>query len=255
MPWARASVLDRHIECPAASHLPRLDRGNWTPGYLSKGVFVAPTVFEDKDSTAADWGTAMHAAKAGAPDAADPWLSWAEPVREQLWPSHLGEHEVSVSYDCRTREVELYRSVSEDERTAWKNSRGPDCITGTCDWWARLPSGEPWVCDLKTGWQKPLTAKTAQNLFYLTCLMKQPENEKWVTGRSSLCHCPRPKRGDDPEFTRNGLWKQVTRTELEAFEDELHWAWIRANGFNPAARPGAHCKYCPSALVCDRAND
>src|SRR5678815_5624886 len=178
MPWARASALSRHLECPAASHLPILDRGTWFQGYLAKGTLVAPPGREDvfisppeDDSSAADRGTAMHAAKANVPEAQDPWLEWVEPHRERLWPNRLGEHEVTVSWNCRTKSLELYRSDVEQARTDWKMAQPDDCVVGTCDWWAQLPSGEPWIDDLGTGWC-PKDPLSAQNLFYLMCRMK-----------------------------------------------------------------------------------
>jgi PD-(D/E)XK nuclease superfamily len=256
MPWARASSLDRHIACPAASHLPMYDRGKWSPSYLNAGaLFTAPNVeVADKDNSAAEWGTAMHDAKANNSAAQDPWLGWMDPYREKLWPSRLGEHEVTVAYNCRTRELERFHSEIEDERTAWKLARSVDCIVGSCDWWGQLPTGEPWIDDLKTGWQKP-EVTTPQTLFYLMCRMKGEGAKTWDVGRASISWCPRKALKAGEEFqppTRDGLWRQVTRLELEAFEDELHWAWVRVTGLNPQAKPGPHCKYCPSMAVCDK---
>lgn len=263
MPWARASALERHLECPAASHLPQYDRGQWQPGYLIPAghLFKAPVVpVHDRSTVAADWGTAMHAAKAGAPEAQDPWLTWMEPHRETLWPNHLGEHELAVAYDCRHRTVELFRSPSEDRRTEWKMAQGRDCVVGTADWWGQLPTGEPWVDDLKTGWSKPENPTPAM-LFYLMCRMKQEDAIKWDRGRSSITWWPRRagKLDEDGnldigEPTRDGLWKQITRMVIETFEEELHHAWVRAVGLNPEPRPGGHCEWCPSAAVCDKAN-
>lgn len=272
MPWARASALDRHIECPAASHLPRFDEGKWEPGYLipANHLLVAPTktpaghplVMEDKDPSTANWGSAMHSAKAGAPDAQDPWVSLMAPHRDILWPTQLGEHEVSVSWDCRTKSFELFRHPNEDARTAWKMSRNRDCVVGTADWWGRLPSGEPWIDDLKTGWQEP-DVSTYSMMFYMMVRMKQEDALPWQTGRNSICWWARPEKKKDDEGnetmdygepTRDGLWRQVTRIQLDAFEEELHWAWVRAVGTNPQPRPGAHCYWCPSSSVCEKAN-
>lgn len=264
MPWARASALDRHLECPAASHLPQLDRGVWRPGYLIPAghSFVPPvTPIEEKDSSAADWGTAMHAAKAGAPDAQDPWLVWMAPRRDKLWPNHLGEHEVAVSYNCRTRSVQLFRAPTEEARTDWKMAQDQDCVVGTADWWGALPTGEPWIDDLKTGWAPPDVVSNPM-LFYMMCRMKQEDAIPWDRGRMSITWWPRRAAKEDEdgnldigEPSRDGLWKQVTRMVLDTFEEELHRAWVRAVGLNPAPRPGGHCLWCPSASVCDRANE
>lgn len=255
MPWARASSLDRHMICAAASHLPMADRGVWRPGYLSD---IPPDMVlpepEPRDDSAARWGTAVHAAIADAPDASDPWLLWVSPWREKMWPKRLGEHEVSVAYDCSTKKVELFRSTSEDERTDWKMSQGRDCVVGTSDWWAELPAGEPWIDDTKTGWRKPEVMSEA-NLFYLMCRMKfSDRNLGWL----SISWWPRKalKPGEEmPGPSRDGLWRKVSRVQIEEFEEQLHWAWVRATGPNgKLARPGAHCMWCPSALVCDKAN-
>lgn len=265
MPWARASALDRHLECPAASHLPIWDRGAWHRGYLQKGILAQPDLkVEPEDRTAANWGLAMHSAKAGEPDATDPWLTWVDPHRDRLWPPRLGLHEVSVSYDCRTRAVELFLSPEDAARSAWKMSRGDDCVVGTCDWWGDLPgTGEPWVDDLKTGWRKP-ELPSAQVLFYLLCRMQfgsgpeartsplGPDVRPHSTGRVSITHWPRAKEPTEP--SRDGLWRQISEVALSAFAEEIHHAWMRAVGWDPSPRPGSHCLYCPSALVCDRSN-
>lgn len=227
-----------------------LDRGKWQLGYLGKGTLVAPPgPVEPEDTSLADWGTAMHAAKANAPDASDPWLSWVEPHRETLWPSRLGEHEVTVAYDCRHRTIELFRSPSEEARTAWKMSRNDDCLVGTADWWAELPTGEPWIDDLKTGWRR-IELPTNPYMFYLLCRWIEG-GRTWTTGRMSNTWWPRAKEPTEPDRK----WLQVSSVALEAFEEQLHWAWARATGFNPEPRPGLHCSYCPSAGVCPRAND
>lgn len=259
MPWARASSLERHLECGAASHLPRYDRGVWSPGYMlpEGSVFVAPTVRDDRDHSAADWGTAMHAAKALAEDATEPFLSWMEPWREKMWPSHLGQHEACVAYNCKTGEIDtLFGEADEAKRDEWKAEHGTEWVTGTTDWWGTLPSGEPWVDDLKTGWRDPVVVTPAM-LFYGMVRFKY-ENARvevpWETVRLSITHMPRPRKGEDPEPRRKPFWAQVTDTMLLAFEGELKNAWVRATGLKPEARPGDWCQYCPSATVCDRAN-
>lgn len=248
MPWARASALDRHLECSAASWLPRLDRGVWRPGYLQEGVVeLPPPPLEIADTTAADWGTAMHAAKAGTPDSVDPWRSDVEPYREKLWPSRLGVHEQCVAYNCRTREIELGpTNVPHAEADAWKESRDPDCVTGESDWWGELPTADPWVDDLKTGWRTPEVV-TPQTLFYGMIRSRQVgSNVCWL----SITHWPR--KADSP--TREGLWRKVTVVAFDAFEDELLKAWVKATR-GPEARPGPWCQYCPSVAVCPRASE
>jgi hypothetical protein len=154
-------------------------------------------------------------------------------------------HEQCVSYDCRTRAIEVGPANGPvEEANAWKESRGPDCITGTCDWWAVLPSGIPWIDDLKTGWRVPEVV-TPQTLFYLLLRCRLAKaNEGYI----SITHWPR--KSEAP--TREGLWRHVTYVALDAFEDELVGAWVKAVR-GPDARPGPSCQYCPSAHVCDRA--
>lgn len=231
------------------------DRGRWSPGYLNcGGLFVAPeSTPDDRDHSAADWGTAMHAAVAEAPDAQDPWVTWAAPHRERLWPNRLGEHEVSVSWDCATKTYELFRDSNEDRRTEWKFTRNDNCVVGTVDWWGQLPTGEPWVDDLKTGRSEP-DPTSPQILFGLMVRMKEADAVPWSAGRVSHTWGPRTT-SEEWVPSREGLWRQVSRVALDAFEEELHWAWVRTVGMNPAARPGAHCQWCPSNSVCDRANE
>ena len=249
MPWARASALDRHMACPASSHLPRLDRGVWALGYLQTGELVAPPgPIELKDTTAADWGTAMHSAKSNDATASDPWLTLMDPFRDAMWPTALGVHEQAVAYDCRTREVKLGPvNLPVDQMNAWKAAQSDDSVVGTADWWGALPTGEPWIDDLKTGWRTP-EVLTPQMLFYAMCHRLEA---KANSCRVSITHFPRAAS----EPTREGLWRQAGPVTLDNFQDELHHAWVRAVGFNASAKPGPHCHYCASALVCDRAND
>lgn len=252
MPWARSSSLDRHLVCPAASHLPRYSHGKWVPGYLATGDFITPDVVVDEGSrVAADWGTAMHAAKAG--DATEPFATSMEPWRQKLWPDALGVHEQSVSYACSTRRVELLGEPGATllEASAAKEGTAADCVVGSCDWWGQLPTGEPWVDDLKTGWRRP-EVLTPQTLFYALCRMKLPDAADWDTCRISITHWPRGKKGAEP--TRDGLWRQVPRYVIDQFELDMLGAWERATRPNPYPVSGGHCGYCESRFVCPKSN-
>jgi hypothetical protein len=246
MPWARASALHRHLDCPAASWLPRLDRGVWSTGYLALDDQPLPEPPDAlPDTSAADWGTAMHDAKAANAAASEPWLSMVDPVRERLWPADMGVHEQLMAYDCATGKVELGpANVSKEEGDAWKAQWGPSWVVGTTDWWAELPSGEPWIDDLKTGWRTPEVA-TPPMLFYLMCKCKVVGKD---FGRLSITHWP--KRAEAP--TREGLWRQVGPLVLTTFEADLQRAW-RKTMASPESRPGPGCSYCPSAGACDKA--
>jgi hypothetical protein len=246
MPWARASALDRHLECAAASWLPQLDRGVWRPGYLQTGVVDLPAPpTEPENTSAADWGTAMHDAKADRSTACDPWLSDVTPFRDTLWPSALGVHEQCVAYNCRTREVRIGpTNAPHDEANAWKEAQDDDCVTGECDWWGQVPAGDPWIDDLKTGWRTPEVV-TPQTLLYL---MLRCRVAKANLGYISITHWP--KRSPHP--TRDGLWRKVTYVALDGFEDDLIAAWKRTLR-GPDERPGPWCQYCASMRVCSKA--
>ncbi len=264
MPWARASSLHRHMVCPASCSLPQYDRGTWRPGFLQS---VTPEQLTEREQTSleldkqtvwggsADWGTMMHAAKAGLP-VPDEYRNLMGPHRERLWPARLGLHEIGMSFDCRQRTVDICVAGTADEIDAWKKSRGDDCVVGSVDWWAELPTGEPWIDDLKTGWQTPEVV-TEQTKFYLMCRMRGAQFASWQTGRVSITHWSKRgyDSGDQPEPTREGLWKQLSRFTLDEFEEDLVIAWRRAIEQEPRAIPGIQCEYCPSALVCTRGRD
>lgn len=238
MPWARASALDRHLECPATSWFFRADRGEWRPGYLAKFDLPPPTVpCPPDDSVLAQWGTEMHLAKEGHPEAADPWVSWMEPHRDKLWPLGLGKHEVAWAFNCRTGLVELCPLGADKD--AWKAGQDHDCVVGTTDWDALLPSEEPWVDDLKTGYHPP-SVTGPQMLMYGLVAQRLSGSD---TVRLSITHW---RRGwEYPERK----WQQVGPATLDAFHDELQVAYRRAlRGDGPLG--GSHCKYCPSAMLC-----
>lgn len=203
--------------------------------------------------TQADWGTSLHAAKAGL--AVEPFYrDLMAPHREKLWPNRLGLHEVGVSFNCDTGVVDLCVGP-EDEVSYWKAASAPACVVGTVDWWAELPTGEPWIDDLKTSKWEPETA-TEQTKFYLMCRARGAQFAGWETGRISVTHIPReeqPYEVKDLDVTRR--WKQISRFTLDEFEAELVAAWHRARMQEPEPVPGVQCEYCPSALVCTKGRD
>lgn len=262
MPWARASGLHRHLVCPASSSLPQYDRGAWRPGLLQ---IVTPAQLAERKQTQlevdkqtvwggqADWGTVMHAAKAGLQ--VDPFFhDLMAPHREKLWSARLGLHEVGVSFDCETRAVDICVGAAKDV-DFWKASRAPQTVVGTVDWWAELPTGEPWIDDLKTGKWEPETV-TEQTKFYLLCRARGAQFSKWDTGRISVTWIPReefPLEVKELEASRS--WKQLSRFTLDEFEEDLVKAWQRAKESEPEPVPGIQCEYCPSALVCTKGRD
>jgi PD-(D/E)XK nuclease superfamily len=238
MPWARASAVERHLECGAASWLARADRGAWTPGYLTLDTALPATPPPADDSFLAEWGTNMHVAKEGRADAADPWLSWMDPVRETLWPSGLGKHEVPFGLCCATGIVLLW-GPGDGDKDLWKRRLPPSYISGEADWLGNLPGGEPWVDDLKTGWYAPACTHPQLMLYALVA----QKLSGYPTVRISVTHW---RRGWE---TPERKWQQVGPLTLESFEDELRAAYRRATA-GPDARPGPWCRYCPSAPVC-----
>lgn len=250
MPWARASALDRHLNCPGASWLPRAERGKWHYGYLvAPDALVRPVPDHirdpDDDAVLAQWGTEMHKAKENAPDAADPWLDWMDPHRERLWPAGLGTHEQAWAYDCRTGLVTLHDPRRDGDADEWKAAQGPSCLTGETDWDATLPGGEPWVDDLKTGFAKP-PITTPQMLAY--AMVARKHRNYHGTVRISITHWRRGWEHPDR------YWQQVGPVTLDSFEEEVHEAWQRAaNNEDPKAGPW--CRYCPSQAVCPKVTE
>lgn len=247
MPWARASALARHLECAAASNLPRLDRGVWSPPYIDRGEFDLTgkeDIHDGRDMSAANWGTASHLGKSDPSKSSEPFTSmWAE-HRDVLYPPHLGAHEAAVSYNCDTGEI-VWGPVNQDVAVmdAWKASQPLPCVTGTIDWIGQLQN-TAWVDDLKTGWQVPEVA-TPQMLFAAVCASKRyGSNIVYI----SITHWP--KKNSAPN--RDGLWYKAGPVTLLAFEEDMRAAWLRARS-NFDARPGTHCKYCPSIYACERA--
>lgn len=111
MPWARASQLDRFLECSAASWLPRWDdvRGVESRGYLrgsAVNVLVNPTLaVVKKDTRARDIGNEAH--------------ELVEAGRHaELWKGldPRGNHEVAVSYCCKTSKVRMWAGLDKRRR-------------------------------------------------------------------------------------------------------------------------------------------
>lgn len=282
MPWARASSLHRYLNCPASCTLPRLERGTWQAGYLAEGVVGVPDMYRPRQQTgmtyfstrdgsrgeplgelakAAEWmgtsdfGTQLHAAKAGLP-CTEGARATMEPWREKLWPSRLGKHEVGVAYSSVTRLVEVLEGTP-DEVDGWKATKGSDWCVGSVDWWASLPVGEPWIDDLKTGWQEPDTV-TEQTTFYVMCrrlYLHQTTSERWPSGRISVTHYSRRLLEQDPGASPTRRWARLSAAALTDFQEQLDLAYVRATKHPQWASSGIQCLYCPSALVCKKGNE
>jgi len=243
--WARASSLDRHMQCPAASYLPRDEDGAWVPGYLQDiNKFTAPNIECIEDNIWAEWGTEMHLAKENHKLASPLFLAKVDSHRERLWPSKLGRHEIPVAYNCRTGNV--FEGPAHDN--SWKRLRGPDDITGTADWIGRLPNGEIWVDDLKTGHNTP-APDTVQLLFYGLCFYKLSELPKLPTKTIRLSATHWRRDWDEPRR----FWTQIQWKQLSEFEEQLRVAWLEVRS-SSEAKSGLHCSYCPSVNICPAVN-
>jgi hypothetical protein len=151
-------------------------------------------------------------------------------------------HEQTWAYDCLTGIVTLHRKGIDGDPDEWKRAQGPSFVTGTSDWDATLPGGEPWVDDLKTGWPKPHVT-TPQMLMYGLVAARRHDHSGTI--RLSITHW---RRGwDYPER----YWQQVGPVTLDAFQEELHEAYARAVK-NEDPKAGPWCRYCPSQAVCPK---
>jgi hypothetical protein len=251
MPWARASSLARHLECQAASHLPRF---NDSTGAI-KAPFVKhpaetlyalrnPSLLEVRPKKAADLGRLRHAEKERGELHPELWTGMAR-----------GHHEVTVSYCVLTGKVRWMLHANEHARDLWKAMQCEHSVVGTADWMGILADGTPWVDDLKTGWQTPEVV-TAQLLFYALCLseLRLDRSSFWGAaaeqGPVSLSITHQPRGQGTP--TRDGLWRRVSPLDLEAFRGTLTDAY-RMIKLSDLSRAGAHCQWCPSAAWCDAA--
>lgn len=227
-PWARASELERALECPASCVLPREDRG---PG------------------EAALWGTQVHHWKATGesfPGLEDRGrnrarltrlevLAKANLTRGVLWPG--GTHEVTYvvhadgSVDRHLGDVD--RELLPREDTA-----------GTADW--ELDAPILWVDDLKTG-RHPQDAPDdrPQTLWYGAAAAVYHDAPAALL---SITHWPRYPRDEPP--TR--VTRLVSRDRLTRFLRDVADARERALSPDAASltRQGPWCTYCPCRSHC-----
>jgi hypothetical protein len=108
MPWARASQLDRFLECSAASWLPRWDdaSGLLNRPYLGRSM---PTPVEalmvKRDTRARDIGNEGHA-RVEAGEHAELWAGLDD----------KGQHEVAMSYCCKTGRARMQWGLDKRRR-------------------------------------------------------------------------------------------------------------------------------------------
>ena len=249
MPWARASALDRHLACPASSFLPQWRTG-WSKGYLGIADPVPEIDGPVQDTSAADWGTALHDAKSDNDRAIDPWKSALASVRNKYWPPALGIHEKAYAYDCETGYLRCGpNNLPVEDMDKWKNAQATSCVIGTADFVGILPSGALWVDDLKTGWERP-EVDTESMLFYAFChSFSHPSNELPYV-QISITHAP---RDEDPAVSVANIrryWMKVTKERLNDFAIRLRQEWRKRKAGLDKSLPGPYCGYCPSASIC-----
>lgn len=243
MPWARASELDRLMACPAAGHLPRL-------------VEIGPP------SSAAQWGTAMHAWKetgefpptdnARTKKAYDDRLAILQSIgqtREGLWPE-AGTHEraVALALIDGVPTLDEFVGGTVAERDAWKLAKDHRYVVGTCDYDCGVIE-RWWVDDLKTGREVPNNPlDLAQMRFYATYFALREKTSILV----SLTHWPRSPASSEPtrRFSKKA-WSVFDAEEFVETLEKARRAVLRSRGLKVAdARPGDHCSYCPASARC-----
>lgn len=228
MAWARASELDRALNCVASNRLAHIR---------------VPT---DNATKAADWGTAVHTWKEGGDFLLDMGTekTFAKKLvrtgdfRPEFWPS-TGTHEQAFSFNCLTGEVDS-RTGSRAALEKWKAEHGDEFVTGTADFTDEL-LGMLWVDDLKTGQYAP-DPVNGQMFFYCMCL------QLWETGElkedvlSSITHWPKYPLDGYPD--RKQALLPVAR--LLKFRDVLVAGYHRWKDWNNELVPGPQCFFCPA---------
>lgn len=236
MPFARASELDRLLECPGSAFLPR-----------------AP----DRPIEAGQWGRMVHRWKATGVVVPEPEfpnhehlfrerLDLIRPDREALWPG--GGHEIAVGLSTATGAAAAFGGPPEDG-DAWKAALPDDWISGTLDYRGEILDAL-WVEDLKTGRNAP-----EPTIHQLTFYVLVAHRVAWPTpprALASVFHWPRYPR--HVPGTRH--WRTVAQTELAAFEERLRRLRLRVLARDPRdLNPGPHCTFCPSRPHCPAANE
>lgn len=244
MPFARASSLDRLLNCYGDLILGGTDE---------KSEYV---------KISADWGTMVHGWKEtgqievvnGRKNLAklfEKKLKLGGVKREQWWSSTM-IHEVAMAVKPFEAYAEL-RIGTKDEKEAWKAAFDDNWGTGTLD-------GYDWmfdvlhIDDLKTGRFVDESMYIEQRRFYALGLSRLLDYRGPVN--VTLTHWPRyPVLSQPMRFGR-----QLDQDELKHFEkrlaklrDDVRRA--RDKKENLILTPGEHCVFCPSRNVCVKGNE
>ncbi len=241
MGFARASELDRLLECPGSLILPRTAEKS------------------ERAVEAAGWGTRCHHWKeTGEFGEGRDALTLKKKIeasgvnRNELWANGL--HEVPLAYNVETGEARaLVVPVSLQEKAEWKASFGEAWVTGTADYVGFIME-LPWVDDLKTGRVVEYLDHRYQQAFYV--LAWGLSQHRGGAGRSTLTHWPRYPLSGTPR--RFGTF--LEDDFLVEFQEKLKALYktyrkLKEKGetgmdITGHLQDGGHCLYCPSKPSC-----
>lgn len=239
MPFARASSLDRLLQCHGSAVMGQADTRS------------------DRAREAADWGTMVHAWKETGevvevggrknhPALFRRKLERSGVKREVEWPESLGiKHELALAVDPLCE----YRSYEGDNKDAWKNAHNDRWLTGTADgYWLLFDALT--VEDLKTGAMVDIEDYRYQLMAYALGVSRVIDYRRSIN--LVLNHWPRYPVMSRPKRTV----RVVEPDELLAFEKRLiklrdDIRRCREDVRNLILRPSeAACTWCPSRSFC-----
>lgn len=252
MPFARASELDRLLEC-AGSARGVLPRAEDDPGY----------VVPENTARGRTWGTVCHEwSETGIIPANEAYAkTLVRKIREskmdrlRQWPAE-GEHEVALAYNVVTGRAVRCRPPTgsgREYRENWKAGFDLEWVTGTLDYvWELI--GTPWVDDLKTGRFLSSTEHEAQQSFYALAwgLVKYGEI---VETRSTLTHWPKyPLQAGPRRYGSVFTVEHLTRfaRKLAALRERVLDYQRRRTHKNLRLVVGEWCRFCPSKSACPK---
>lgn len=121
----------------------------------------------------------------------------------------------------------------------------PNLVGGSIDVLGWTEDGKTMVVfDYKTG-RMPVDVKKAQTPFYAVSAMNDSRLKDTLSGVEKIvCVITQPAVYDEPQI------HEMTRAELDIFEERMWAAIENAQSKNPTAKPGEHCAFCPAAPYC-----
>lgn len=243
MPFARASSLDRLLNCYGDLVLGGTDE---------KSEYV---------KVAADWGTMAHEWKETGQVVVvnnrqniaklfEKKLREGRVNREQWWPKTM-IHEVAMAVNPFQAYGEM-REGDKAEKEAWKAAFGDDWCTGTLDGYDWM-FDVLWIDDLKTGRFVEEANYIEQRRFYALGLCRLLDYRGPVN--ITLTHWPRYPVLSQP----NRFGRVIEQDEIRDFEkrlvklrDDVRRAKEKREHMRLVS--GEHCTFCPSRKVCPELN-